>query len=297
METNRTMKPKQKRKSRAFTRVELMVVAAVITILAGMLLPVLAQSKQKSQRLMCVNNLQTLGVAYRVWADGHGGLNPAMVTTANGGWADLSANGLTGPQDSGSCGPSAFTNYEIMQNQLGQSPKVVLCPSDERIANTNFNDPNWTVPGTFANTNCSYWVGVGAGAAYPGSLVGGDRNLGGLAQRIANAPYPLVIINAQQDPNYGMSPLPGATGGAETDLTTNSEILRGANGQTGYVQWSAKMHSAGDPTGEGNILLGDGGVQQVNSYSFRTNWLVNATDYGNYGAFPVQRGSIRLVFP
>jgi hypothetical protein len=86
-------------------------------------------------------------------------------------------------------------------------------------------------------------------------------------------------------------------------LSTNGQSLSGqsnggAAGTGTYCQWSTKLHSAGNTAGAGNILLGDGSVQQVTSSSFRINWLKNATDSGNYGNNPpTQINDIRLVFP
>jgi hypothetical protein len=142
------------------------------------------------------------------------------------------------------------------------------------------------------NTNCSYWVGVGASSAYPYSLLGGDRNLCGGAT---------ISANGNQDANYGFSSAVGSTIGADMQLSTNGQIGTGSGGgnlETGtYCQWSTKLHSAGYPGGAGNILLGDGSVQQVTSSSFR-NWLKNATDNGNYGpSGAYQVNAVRLVFP
>lgn len=283
------MKNIKKSKDCAFTRTELVVVIAIITALAAVLVPALAQSQQRAQRLTCVNNLKIIGLAYRVFADSHGGLPPAQVATAQGGWQDLKAGNLIGPGIGDGAGSACFTNYEIMQNELGQSPRTVVCPADDRIANTNFYD-------TFGNTNCSYWVGPGATSAYPQSLLGGDRNLGGGATATGNG---------TQDPNYGfsptMTPFSGVPVGADVQVSTNGQILTSVNGQTGYCQWSAKLHSGGNPVGAGNILLGDGGVQQVTSSNFRFELFnvfgTNAAGSGNYGGGPMQAHAVRLIFP
>jgi hypothetical protein len=68
---------------------------------------------------------------------------------------------------------------------------------------------------------------------------------------------------------------------------------------TGLLGWSAKLHSAGNTSGAGNILLGDGSCQQVTSANFRLNWLKNAEDAGNFDTAPffTALGDVAMCFP
>jgi hypothetical protein len=248
------MKPTLKPQRAAFTFSELLVVIVVVFVLVSLLLPARSGS-HKSTRMSCVFNLKEIGTAYRLWAGDNGGLVPPQQSVSNGGWKEFLVNANQGA--------ICWTNYAIMANELGQTPKLVVCANDERKPAEAFTNK-------FDNTHVSYFIGVSANDMYPQSIAAGDRNLGP-----GNVP----------DSHYGFSPKNG---------TGNDVAIPIA----GPVSWSLKMHSAGYPAGAGNILMGDGSAYMESSASFNKNWLRNAPPTTNWPAGHIPATpSIRLVFP
>jgi prepilin-type N-terminal cleavage/methylation domain-containing protein len=58
---------------RGFSLIELLVVIAIIAVLAALLLPAIARSKEQGQRTACLNNTRQLMLAWIMYADDNDG--------------------------------------------------------------------------------------------------------------------------------------------------------------------------------------------------------------------------------
>ena len=99
----------------AFTLIELLVVIAIIAILAALLLPAVAKSKEQGRSAACLSNLRQVGLALQMFTQDNDNKLPVMYD------ALLSTNN------------ALTTNFAtmdlVLSNHLG-NVRVLLCPSD-----------------------------------------------------------------------------------------------------------------------------------------------------------------------
>jgi prepilin-type N-terminal cleavage/methylation domain-containing protein len=154
------MKPTRCAVQRAFTLSELLVVIAIIAILAGLLLPALAQAKSRAKRAQCASNLRQIGIAMRLWADDHDSRYSWRVDQTDGG-------GLPNGTDNA----KVHFQFALASNEL-VTPRIVICPSDKGRKPAD----------TFAvldAVNVSYHLGNDVEESKPNHILSADRSMTG----------------------------------------------------------------------------------------------------------------------
>jgi prepilin-type N-terminal cleavage/methylation domain-containing protein len=112
-----------------FTLIELLVVIAIIAILAALLLPSLAKSKNQATRINCLSNLKQLTAAAHLYAGDNRDFLPPNIVDSDAGWV----GGDVQPASS----VSDVTNYLILEQSMlypyCPQVKIYRCPGDQVV--------------------------------------------------------------------------------------------------------------------------------------------------------------------
>lgn len=220
----------------AFTWVEMLVViVCIVVLLVGMILPAMTGTRCKSPRINCVNNLKNIGLACRIVATDNGNCLPWEFTATNLP-AALPTNYATFPGIPLLPSQGVAANFALLSNELS-SLKLVICSEDRKRAPVKTN--SWAhlmAPAqmTTRDRMVSYFIGTSAREDLPQSILSGDRNLAG-------GPF-----------------------GPDTNTPPSQVALR-VPLTTGRASFNRTRYTADIHENAGNLLLGDGSVQQVSS--------------------------------
>ncbi len=134
-----------------FTARELMAVVGALALLAALAVPVLANSKLRSQRAVCANNLALIGRAFALWSNEHGDRYPVQLDYVLGG----TRNHPSGLEN------NAWFQFAWLSNEL-VTPRILACPSDPKVivaGNFSLAAPDGFLATNHRNDAISYLFG------------------------------------------------------------------------------------------------------------------------------------------
>jgi len=198
------------------TKLEVLIVVALLAVLAAMFLIILGTGKKKTAKIGCINNVKQIGLAVRIWSGDNGDKCPMEVSTNYGGTLELALAG------------DAASTFQVMSNELS-TPKLVVCPNDtDKTYATNFS-------AGFTARNVSYFAGLDASTNYTGAIFSGDANL-----EVSGTPVKPGLLRVKADDAFGWTKqrhircgnIGFADGSAESLYSSG---LQKVLGQTGVV--------------------------------------------------------------
>lgn len=123
-----------------FTLIELLVVIAVIAILAGLLLPALAKSKEKGRRISCMSNMRQVGFALHMYEHDTQKLPPKRHPVDDFNSINAPTNALS------------LLNRYLGGKQGELCPAVYSCPSLKPNPNASYAPSPWSKTGISVST-------------------------------------------------------------------------------------------------------------------------------------------------
>jgi prepilin-type N-terminal cleavage/methylation domain-containing protein/prepilin-type processing-associated H-X9-DG protein len=137
------------KKSKGFTLIELLVVIAIIALLLSIVMPALQKAKEAARRVICSNQMKTLGTANQMYAQQYRGAYVPFTFT----------NPATNNAVRWVSNTTFAANLGIEDFRTGSSayifPKAYLCPSD--IININPDNAASTAVRTSYGFNITDW--------------------------------------------------------------------------------------------------------------------------------------------
>lgn len=145
-----------RRKHKAFTLVELLVVIAIIAMLAAMLSPALSAARKSAKQMSCMNNLKQLGLAFTMYLNDNEGCFPPWTAS----WWDGGAKGW---------------DWKLSELYFNGKDNMFYCPANKRLMadwwSTDYGYNYFNIGGSYRCGGSWYTSATSAQIANPAQTI------------------------------------------------------------------------------------------------------------------------------
>jgi prepilin-type N-terminal cleavage/methylation domain-containing protein/prepilin-type processing-associated H-X9-DG protein len=267
--------PVFKRRTAAFTLVELLVAIAIIGILIALLMPAIQQVREAARKTQCSNYLRQIGVAYHGYENAQKAFPPAYISeqTKPVGWgifilSYLEQKPLYARYNFNA--PFFYSNpaFGIDNQQVANTPiESFRCPSAPRRDEYTYT---FNYPG-YPSLNWQAWPADYSPVASVSSSLNTYLSLGYSASRLAGAlqpdkPMPIHLIADGTAHTILIAEMAGKNDLWQNGKNTGEKLSGFYGGQGGWADATSAASALFGSTDDGAVSPGPCGINCSNDY-------------------------------